>query len=443
MPNLSPMPHQIEGAKFLAAQRVALLADAPRVGKTGAAIMALDNIEAKRVLVVTTASGRPVWVRGFADWSDSDLRTEAVYGKLPADWKSIDRLVVSWSDVAKFAPDLVKERWSVLVLDESHYAKNPTAKRTIAIYGAFRGVARDWGLSDQADRVWCLSGTPIPNAPNDLYPMLRALCPERIEGLRRYEHFLHKYCIVRQKRLNWGGSIDIVVGGRNEAELRERMTGFWLRRTQQDVGITRPIYEVLPVHITPAQRRAVEASVPEAADILAAAETGTTQTLEMHLGTLRRLTGSLKAQGVISVLADEFDCGIDKVVVMCWHRDVMTAIQTWCQESGVGCVRLDGSTPADRRAKYQQQFQEDPTIKVFLGQIIAAGEAIDLSAASELIFAESSFVPKDMTQAALRITNVNQKRQPRVRVAALEGSVDEALQRILVRKVATVKEVLK
>ncbi len=73
---------------------------------------------------------------------------------------------------------------------------------------------------------------------------------------------------------------------------------------------------------------------------------------------------------------------------------------------------------------------------------MAAGEAIDLSAAAELVFVESSFVPKDMQQAALRITNHGQKRQTRVRVAALEGSVDEALQAIVIRKVTTNKEII-
>ena len=47
-----------------------------------------------------------------------------------------------------------------------------------------------------------------------------------------------------------------------------------------------------------------------------------------------------------------------------------------------------------------------------------------------------------MAQAALRITNHGQKRQCRVRVAALEGSVDEALQAIVIRKVATNKEII-
>ena len=44
--------------------------------------------------------------------------------------------------------------------------------------------------------------------------------------------------------------------------------------------------------------------------------------------------------------------------------------------------------------------------------------------------------------AALRITNFGQKRQTRVRVCALEGSIDEAFARILTRKVETIRTVM-
>ncbi len=37
--------------------------------------------------------------------------------------------------------------------------------------------------------------------------------------------------------------------GKNLDELRGRLDGFWLRRTQQDVGIGRPFYDLLPMNI--------------------------------------------------------------------------------------------------------------------------------------------------------------------------------------------------
>lgn len=443
----TPLPTQISGAEFLSARAAGLLADAPRVGKTGAAIIASDYAMARKVLTITTASGRPVWGRGWKDWSAFDRSVGVVYSKPTSDLLACDRVVVGWPMLTKYEDVLREQKWDLILVDESHYAKSIDAKRTQALYGKFAGRARSGGIFESAEACWCLSGTPIPNSPIDVFPMLRALAPERLEAGKHgptdvgsYESFMQRYCYVRRKRLPWGGCINIVVGGRRLDELKERMSGFWLRRTQQDVGITAPIYEVMPIHVSAKDRKEIEAEVEDAEDILDAAETGDTKTLEIHLGTLRRLTGTIKARGVADAVKEEFQCGTEQVVIMAWHKDVMDILQSALKVYGV--VRVDGSTKPKERDVLEQRFQSGEA-RVFLGQIVACGEAIDLSAANELIFAESSFVPKDMAQAALRITNHTQTRQPRVRVAALEGSIDEALQSVLTRKIATNREVLR
>jgi hypothetical protein len=79
---------------------------------------------------------------------------------------------------------------------------------------------------------------------------------------------------------------------------------------------------------------------------------------------------------------------------------------------------------------------------VFIAQIAAAGEAIDLSAAAELLFVETTFVPAQMAQMAMRVTNLAKSRQVRVRVATIEGSIDDALQSSLMRKWSSIREVL-
>ncbi len=435
---LTPFPTQISGAQFLSQRQHALLADAPRVGKTGTAILAADYNLDDSILVVTTASGRPVWKRAFASWSP---------------FKRERLRIVGWGELANAGTraELLRHKWDRLILDEAHAAKNFATKRTQAAFGQLdEGGARlltSTALISKAKGVWCLTGTPLPHDPSDIYPMMRALCPERLRAdetkgwpdVTKFEDFRDRYCKWRPKKLSNWRTIIVIMGGKNEAELAERLDGFFLRRTQQDVGIRAPIYETMPLAVSPKMLRDVEGDLV-ASEILAAAKAGDTRSLDMHLGPIRRITGEVKARAVVDAVKEEFDGGLDKIVLAYWHKDVGAILKEGLSTYGV--VGIDGSTSADKREQAEQSFLEPDGPRVFLAQIEAAGEAIDLSASAVLYFVETVFSPKSMQQMSLRITNHSQTRQALVRVCVLEGSIDEALQEILLRLWASIREVL-
>lgn len=447
---ITPFPHQIDGAAFLAARKVALLADEQRVGKTGAAIRACDYVMAETILVVTKASARAQWGREFRVWG-FPRDVQVVYSGTDK-INDPQVVVVAWSMVFNDAlwVELIGFNWDVLILDECHEAKNFVAKRTMTVYGRTEDDGLTWNreaaLCSQAVHVWPLSGTPIPNAPNDLYPLLRALAPERLKAdpdklwpdVSTHSDFVGRYCVVKMRRLG-GVMRPVIKGGKNLEELNARVEGLWLRRTQADVGIRAPIFSVLALHVDklpPEMTADLDVGL-----VLAAAETDETASLEMHLGSLRRITGTIKAHAVVEAAREQLaDRSIDKLVLMAWHTDVLDIL--WDGLAQFGVTGIDGSTAPTRRDEAVRSFQNDANKRVFVGQIVAAGEAIDLSAAAELWFIEPSFVPKDMSQAAMRITNHSQKRQALVRVCALEGSIDEALMAILTRKVETIRKVM-
>lgn len=449
-----PFPHQIEGAKWLGERQFAILADQPRVGKTGTAIMAADAVGAARILVVTTASGRGVWRKGFDDWSVFGRPTQILTPKdklLP----ETQIAIVGWASVSDhfLRLQLLARDWDVLILDEGHYGKSFEAKRTQAVFGVigFNGhILKDYALSRKAARVWHLTGTPMPNSPFDLYPVLVSCAFDALRAnhdkgwpdVTLESSFKKRYCKIKPRKLGHGAYarwIDVIIGGQNLDELRQRCEGLILLRTQQDVGIRAPIYETFPLVATEAQRRKIEATAGDAREIMRAIEGGDTKALEMHLGPLRRLTGSIKAEAIVQAVKEEFESGLDRIVLAYWHKEVAEKLVLGLSEFGV--VGIDGSTSAAAREANVAAFQRGDA-RVFLGQIAAAGEAIDLSAACELIFVESSFVPAAMKQMSLRVTNHSQARQVRVRVATLEGSVDDAIQTSLLRKWQAINEVL-
>ena len=448
---MKPFPHQIEAAVFLAERRYALLGSDPRTGKTGAAIMAADYALDQTILVVTTASGRAVWRKAFADWQAIPRSVETMYE--PVDTKA-DVVIVGWAQVYEppFIVRLRRRRWDRVIPDEGHYATRFSAMRTQALYGTpfddGETLNSTRSLLGACDGMWELTGTPIPNSPFDAYPRLRALWPERLlanpargwPDVTKETAFRDRYCVVKWKKVGNFRKQLVIVEGRNEAELAARSEGVMLRRTQTDVGIGEPIYDILPLRFSERQRAVFEKDV-DAAKILAAAEADDTKSLEMHMGPLRRLTGTLKAELVAEAVADEFDGGLDRIVLAYWHKDVRDVLTQNLSKYGV--TGIDGATSDRDRADATRDFARAGGPRVFLAQIEAAGEAIDLSASAVLWVVEPTFSPRQMRQVSLRITNLNQPRQAFVRACVLENSIDEALQTVLLRKWTSIREVLK
>ena len=120
-----------------------------------------------------------------------------------------------------------------------------------------------------------------------------------------------------------------------------------------------------------------------------------------------------------------------------WHHEVMDVLQRQLQHFGV--VRVDGGTPTRQRCI--DTFQNDSTVKVFLGQIRACGTAITLTASNQVAFVEASWTPADNLQAAKRCHRIGQTKLTMVRMFSLAGSIDEVVTRILARKARMTSEI--
>jgi SNF2 family DNA or RNA helicase len=445
-----PFAHQVESAKFLVSKPYALLASEPRTGKTGSAIMAADAICARSILVVTTASGRGIWRRAFADWQ-TIARSVAVLGvDKHAD---CDVIICSWAGLrqARLIEKILSRKFDKIILDECHNAANPDTKTTQAVYGKRYEDGRVMMISgavvDRSDRIAWLSGSPCPHDPGQLWSMLRAGCPEllKADGSRswpdvtRYDDFKSRYCVIVMKAISNWTKIPVVIKGKNEAELHERIKSFFLRHTQKDVGINPPSFDMLPLIVSPAARKKCDGDVNRTA-VIKAIEAGLTSELEMELSSLMLHTGIVKAHAVVEAAKEELDGGLDKLVLMRWNLEVGRILQEGLASYGV--VTVDGSTSPKDRDEAQRRFREDPKRRVFDGQIQAAGEAVDLSAACELWFVQTCWTPALLGQAAQRISNLNQKRSTFVRVCTIEGSIDELIQARVASLWASIRQIV-
>jgi len=441
---MTPMPTQLSGADFLARRQRAFLWDSPRVGKTGTAIMAADYVLAKSILVVTPASGRGVWRRAFPAWQAIPRRVRVVGADADAPSNVV---VVSWGMLDKVA-GAMRRRPDLIILDEDQEASNPEALRSQRAYGVPADDGDEMLTAKAAvqpgDRVWHLSGSPFPHDLGNSWLRLRASFPELLKAQRnwpdvtRFGAFRDRYCRMGRKKLPNGEYAPIVLGGKNETELRQRIDGTFLRRTQKDFGIQPPRCETLPLVVS-AEERARFAETPHERKILAAAAAGRTYDLEMELGPLWRQTGLIKARAVVEAIREQMRLGLEKVVLAYWHHDVGDILEAELKPFGL--VRLDGDTaPADRE-QAERRFRA-PSNRIFLGQIKSAGEAIDLSAADEMWLVEYALSPRLMEQVSKRIVNINKPHNCFVRVVTIDQSVDDRIAERLIHLWKSINRVI-
>ena len=154
-------PYQKTGAAFLAERRRAMLLDEPGLGKTAQAIEACNLVDAGTVLVVCPASARAHWRSEFKRFGPKHDVTVESYEKVSADWRQFD------------GP------WGALVVDEAHYLKSYSTKRSRAIYGTPNPA--DWpGIARVSGHVFSLTGTPAPNHAGEMWMHMLALHPESL-----------------------------------------------------------------------------------------------------------------------------------------------------------------------------------------------------------------------------------------------------------------------
>lgn len=434
--------HQQEGAAWLAARRAAGLWDEQGLGKTATAITAARQLGLKRVLILAPSSVVHNWAREIARWAPG-TSVQVVTASSQLVDPSVTWVVTSHGQL--LTPTfgrLVENVWDATIVDEAHAFKNPAAKRSRALYGLSAQVnARS--IVSRSRRAWLLTGTPMPNNPTELWTGLRGIAPERLyqPGTRvpmSWMQFRARFCTL--EAVPFGPGVK-VVGARNQPELRERLNGFYLRRMKRD-HLDLPPLRWGTVELTPdddslpAELQDIETSLRG----LTGEELLEALRKRVEFSTWRRLCGLAKAGPAADLLVDELENEPGKkLVVFAHHSEVVDVLCDQLDQFGV--VRITGDTPAIERQRAVDAFQTG-TPRVAVCNIVAGGVGVTLTAASDVVFVESSFVPGENAQAADRCHRIGQTGSVLARVLSLSGSVDALISEILATKSAMIRSVI-
>ena len=394
-------PYQEEGAQRLAERSKLYLGDDVGLGKTRTVLRGLQLAGVTDAVVLCPAVVRQ-------HWHDEAAALE-YHGRLTV--LSYQKFVLN--------PE-IRQSGDALVLDEAHYLKRPESKRTELIMGPD-------GFHTRFQRVWPVSGTPMPRTPMELHPVLAALWPKRLQalGVLRPGAWLNRYCLWRA-----GEYGPRIYGARPEAlmELKDLLATVMLRRKVVDVApeLPRATWGVVTVEAEEL------ASLPYLnAETAAALERGELPPMDANLARYLHAVGDLKAPYVAALLADELESDLQaKRVVFAHHRSALAALARGLAPFGV--VEVDGSVPEAQRRERVKLFQTHPGCRVFLGQIEACATGMDglqRGGCHDVAILEPSWASDRNVQAVGRVARLGQPLPVRARMFALAGTVDRAVVR--------------
>ena len=404
-------PHQQEAKEFLLSKRRAILADQPRVGKTlPTAAAALEHLPA---LIVCPAIAKTVWEAAFNALAP-DVTVEVINGKRQAAESQTAQITIINYDVLQHGVTNV-DRYSTLVLDECHRIKNPKAQRTKAAMIAMK----------QIDRVYALSGTPIPNRPIELWPILH--------GLRIYRGGWFDFAARYAKMWSAPWGLD-TSGASNIPELKDLMRPHVLRRKKEDVfkDYRDPQVSLITFDLpTDKREQAFDADALFASPNALLAFEG--------LSEIMQEAGIRKVAYAADFIDDLLQAG-EPVVVFAHHKEVVARLEEALRLHKP--VVIVGDTSRANRDKALKDFQSGET-KCIIGNIGAMSEGIDLSAADTIVFVECTWSTSALEQASSRVENINKSGIPPViYILTIRASLDHTVLAKVLKKLDVVSQII-
>lgn len=421
----TPYDFQIEGAKFALTRKGAIIADEMGLGKTIQAIGVINKLPAfPKVLIICPSVSKYSWLAEIEAWRTYLYTPVVIEAKTGINLKHGEVFIINydilrWKNIKEI---LLSQIWDLVICDEFHYLRNSTSQRSKVAYAL------------QTRRRVYLSGTPIPNKVKNLWAPLRSLC----SSFGSYRDFTREYC---------GGHFEgygrfkewKADGATNLDKLHMRLKPFMVRRLAKDVLDLPPLTtEIVPVPSSEESRSLAEEIARIGKELLKLKTTGNITKMKAldkmsknNIAKYRKNAGLQKIEPAIREIKEAIK-EHGKVVVFAYHRDVTKAIHKAFKNQSVMVI---GGVPSKKKKEAEQQFQNDPNIKVFVGNTESAGVTLTLTAACVEIFVEQDWCPDRILQAMKRCHRIGQTKSVRVKFLVLNDSIDVNMARAVDRKV--------
>jgi SWI/SNF-related matrix-associated actin-dependent regulator 1 of chromatin subfamily A len=414
-----PLNHQKVAIEKLVGSKRFILADDMGLGKTTTTIIAALETDIKKILIICPASLKINWEREIRNYTD-----RTVYISEGKNFSTEHDFVIVNYDILKNFYDLkdkenspiTKANFDLVIIDEAHYISNPQAARTKLINSFVKDT----------EYLWLLTGTPMTSRPINYYNLLNLIESPVAQNWMAYViRYCQGYQFKAGNRKVWN-----VNGASNLEELRDRTSRQVLRRLKTDV-LDLPEKIITPIYLRLKSKKYEELMGEYYEWFNKNRNESQSLTVQFNkLMKVRQVIAEEKIDNTIEVVENILELG-KKVIIFTNFTDTLHKIHS---HFGKKAVYLDGTCSKVHRQHAVDQFQENDKIKVFVGNLQAAGVGITLTAGEAVVFNDLSFVPAHHQQAEDRAYRYGQKNCVSVYYPLFENTIEGVIFDMLINK---------
>ncbi|KIY21143.1 DEAD/DEAH box helicase [Mesobacillus subterraneus] len=447
LPDLTPLPHQLEVARQVVENMngKAILADEVGLGKTIEAGLILKEYMirglVKKVLILVPASLVSQWEMEL----NTKFHIPAIAQKKSYVWEQFD-VVVSSIDTAKRAPhkDIINQlNYDLIIIDEAHKLKNNKTKN----YEFVQNLKKRFCL--------LLTATPIQNRIEEIFNLVSLLKPGHLGS---ESAFFDKY--KKDAR-----------SVHDDEHLRELVNKVMIRNRRSDTGIewTKRQVETILIHLSNEERalyNAIEDLRGSASGLassqfsLMTLQREACSSREAVFYTLKNMlqrqeNPSIELQNTISQLIKQVEAVTknskaekalelinqidDKVIIFTEYRATQLYLQWFLKQNGITSVPFRGGFKRGKKDWMRELFQKNVQVLIATE---AGGEGINLQFCSHIINFDLPWNPMRLEQRIGRIHRLGQEKDVKIFNFATKDTVEEHVMKLLYEKINLFEKVI-
>ena len=429
--------YQKQGIEFLVNNSGGMLLDEQGLGKTLQALEAVNRSDSKLLVVVCPAIMQGTWLHHVTEYLNKDIE----YIIHSYEWYT------NSNHIKEVYKKINKQKTSVIV-DECHYIKTPTSKRSKTVYQML--------LLENIKQKILLTGTPITRDIDDLYMPMSVFYNGSSNWYKSIFHFRRD--LMKCKHSYFG---DVYSGFKNEYSknlLIGMLKRISLRRTKKQVLSELPSISRQKIYIDIDAKVAKDSLkyldyatyvINKDTDNAIKYEDYASQMKEdaTHIATIRKALGIAKVKGTLEYIDLYLETSkVNKLVIFAVHQDVISLLVNALKEKYKDKYlihEITGATSKSKKDKVIESFQTDDKPQIIVANVIAGGVGITLTKAHVVMFAEIDWTPSNIMQAEARVHRITQDTNVQSIFLIADNSLDARIIEMIEHKLKLIKETIR